>query len=193
MLTDAPPRRKNLKLFNDSDRLNTILLPRDGSLPKIAAAMDAAMKAEATGDVRRACEEFLQTACYFYRIPRVRSACSPRNHSTFASTPRPSFSATIIPRRTRSASGCEPPFARTSPRSARFSAPSATSFAIISTSTSSLSATPGAHAASINGQPCSTITRKVLRRGNSSGHLFLGSAGISTGRARSGSLLTPER
>jgi hypothetical protein len=88
MLTDAPPRARNRALFLDSDRIRTLELPPDARLPKIAAALDAAMKAEATGDVRRACTEFLATACPFYRVPACEAsvlAARPlrvREHST---------------------------------------------------------------------------------------------------------------
>ena len=74
MLTDAPPRDKKLKFFVDSDRLNAIVLPPDGALPRIASAIETAMKAEAPGDVRSSCEEFLRAACDFYQVP----ACSVR-------------------------------------------------------------------------------------------------------------------
>jgi hypothetical protein len=69
MLTDAPPRKKNLKFFIASDRLNTLLLPADGKLPSIAAAMETAMKAGTTGDVGRACQEFISIASDFYQVP----------------------------------------------------------------------------------------------------------------------------
>jgi hypothetical protein len=70
MLTDAPPRNKNLDFFIDSDRLNTLLLPADEQLPSIAAALEMAMKAGTTGDVGRACEEFISSASDFYQVPR---------------------------------------------------------------------------------------------------------------------------
>jgi hypothetical protein len=88
MLTDTPPRNKNLKFFIDSDRLNTLLLPADGQLPSSAAAMEMAMKAGTAGDVRRACEDFISSASDFYQVPpcsvRVLAArpLRVREHST---------------------------------------------------------------------------------------------------------------
>ena len=70
MLTDAPPRRKNLRLFVDSDRLKTVALPADSRLLGIAGAIEMAMKADAMPEVRRGCEEFLRTASDFYNVPR---------------------------------------------------------------------------------------------------------------------------
>jgi len=69
MPTDAPPRKRNRALFLDSDRIKTLELPPDARLPKIAAALQAAMEAEAAADVRSACTEFLVAACAFYRVP----------------------------------------------------------------------------------------------------------------------------
>jgi hypothetical protein len=69
MLTDAPPRRKNLRLFVESDRLKTIVLPADGRLPRIAGAIETAMKAEDLPEVRGACDVFLRTAAEFYGVP----------------------------------------------------------------------------------------------------------------------------
>jgi hypothetical protein len=48
MLTDAPPRNSNLAGFQESDRLTRLDLPDDASLPTIAKAIEAAMKAAAT-------------------------------------------------------------------------------------------------------------------------------------------------
>ena len=70
MLTDAPPRRKNLRLFVESDRLKMVALPPDAKLPRIAGAIEIAMKADSMSEVRRACEEFLRTASEFYQVPR---------------------------------------------------------------------------------------------------------------------------
>ena len=68
MLTDAPPRKKNRDFFAHSDRLKTLALPGDGRLSRIAGSIESAMKAEAIGDVRRACAEFLTTASDFYQV-----------------------------------------------------------------------------------------------------------------------------
>ena len=70
MLTDAPPRRKNLQRFVESDRLKAVTLPPDGRLLRIAGAIETAMKAESITNVGRACDEFLRTAAEFYKVPR---------------------------------------------------------------------------------------------------------------------------
>ncbi|HLJ30567.1 MAG TPA: hypothetical protein VKY85_27935 [Candidatus Angelobacter sp.] len=59
MLTDAPPRKPNLKFFVDSDRLKTVPLPDDGRLVKIASAIEVAMKTAYTTDVRQVWDDFL--------------------------------------------------------------------------------------------------------------------------------------
>jgi hypothetical protein len=88
MLTDAPPRKQNLKFFADSDRLKTIPVPDDGRLLKIAGGIEAAMKTENTGGVQQVCADFLGTASDFYQIPEcsIRAlAARPlrvREHST---------------------------------------------------------------------------------------------------------------
>jgi hypothetical protein len=48
MFTDPAPRNSNLAGFEESDRLTTLDLPDDASLPTIAKAIEAAMKAAAT-------------------------------------------------------------------------------------------------------------------------------------------------
>jgi hypothetical protein len=70
MLTDAPPRKTRLRFFLDSDRLNAIPLPDDQRLMKIAGAIEAAMKADDTNNVRQVCDDFLGTAADFYQVPR---------------------------------------------------------------------------------------------------------------------------
>src|SRR5579871_543800 len=70
MLTDSPPQKRNLRLFLESDRMLTLPVPSDARLPRIARAIEQAMRYEATGDVRRACDEFLAAASEFYRVPR---------------------------------------------------------------------------------------------------------------------------
>src|SRR5215469_2923144 len=88
MLTDAPPRKPNLRFFADSDRLKTIPLPVDGRLVKTAGAIEAAMKTEHINDVRQVCDDFLGTASDFYQVPRCNIrvlAARPlrvREHST---------------------------------------------------------------------------------------------------------------
>jgi hypothetical protein len=70
MLTDSPPRRKNLKSFLDSDRLRSVPLPPDSRLLAIAANIESAMAAGSSADVGRACEQFLASAADFYAVPR---------------------------------------------------------------------------------------------------------------------------
>jgi len=69
MLTDSPPRKKNLVGFLESDRIKTLDLPQDGHLPRIAQSIESAMRAGATADVRRDCTEFLGATSEFYRTP----------------------------------------------------------------------------------------------------------------------------
>ncbi|HEX4003370.1 MAG TPA: hypothetical protein VHX36_12030 [Candidatus Acidoferrales bacterium] len=69
MLTDAPPRKKNGP-FLESDGMQTMAMPADDRLPRIARAIEKAMKEGMSGDVRRTCEEFIQCAGDFYRVPR---------------------------------------------------------------------------------------------------------------------------
>jgi hypothetical protein len=69
MLTDAPPRRKNLQRFLDSDRQRAIELPQDTGLAQIAAAIESAMTEGASTDVRRTCDQFLAAAADFYKVP----------------------------------------------------------------------------------------------------------------------------
>jgi hypothetical protein len=70
MLTDAPPRRRNLRSFLESDRLKAVPLPPDGKLPAIAGSIESAMREGSAADVRRSCEQFLAAASDFYRVPR---------------------------------------------------------------------------------------------------------------------------
>jgi hypothetical protein len=70
MLTEAPPRSKNLKLFLASDQLAIIPLPSDDRLSSIAAQIELAMKGGTIKDVARTCEQFLTTASDFYQVRR---------------------------------------------------------------------------------------------------------------------------
>jgi hypothetical protein len=69
MLTDAPPRKTNRERFLESDQIRTLDLPQDGRLLAIAKSIESAMEAGTTGDVRRACAEFLGAASEFYKVP----------------------------------------------------------------------------------------------------------------------------
>ena len=68
MITDAPPRKKNLQSFTESDRLNTLRLPQDDRLRRIARAIEAAIKTGRTKEVLRVSGEFLDTAADFYQV-----------------------------------------------------------------------------------------------------------------------------
>jgi len=70
MFTDAPPRKKDLQWFLDSDLLQTLPLPKTDELPTIAGAIAMAMKADNVRQVIRSCDEFLKAASAFYRVPR---------------------------------------------------------------------------------------------------------------------------
>ena len=68
MLTDAPPRRKNLRAFIESDELHALPLPNDDRLLRIAGAIESAMKAGKPAKVLDASQEFLTTASSFYQV-----------------------------------------------------------------------------------------------------------------------------
>jgi hypothetical protein len=70
MLTDSPPRKRNLKSFVESDRLITLPLPPDDRLPRIAGCIESAMRAGRMPEIGRASEEFLNAACDFFQIGR---------------------------------------------------------------------------------------------------------------------------
>ena len=70
MLTDAPPKRKNRQSFAESERLNTLRLPQDDRLQRIAGAIEAALKTGRTKEVFRTSREFLDTAADFYQVKR---------------------------------------------------------------------------------------------------------------------------
>ena len=70
MLTDSPPRKRNLKSFVESDRLITLPLPPDDRLPRIAGAIESAMRAGRMPEIGRASEEFLNAACDFFQVAR---------------------------------------------------------------------------------------------------------------------------
>jgi hypothetical protein len=70
MFTDAPPRNKvRHKLFLNSDRLEILPLPPDGTLAALASKIETAMKAGRAAEVRVASDEFLQSASDFYQVP----------------------------------------------------------------------------------------------------------------------------
>ena len=107
----------------------------------------------------------------FYRLhlgstkfARQGSECLQPARCEFAKAARRSSCLGItIPKRCSSVSGCEPPFGNKSPRSARSSAPSATSFAITSTASASGFTSRGIHAAFTSVLLRSTTTHAALR------------------------------
>jgi len=68
MLTDAPPRRKNLRAFRESDQVVGLPLPTDDGLISAAASIEAAMKVGKPTKVLEASEEFLNAASHFYQV-----------------------------------------------------------------------------------------------------------------------------
>ena len=70
MLTDAPPRKKNLQCFLESDRLHTLSLPANDALSMIASEIERGMRAASIKQVNRSCDEFLRFASAFYAVPR---------------------------------------------------------------------------------------------------------------------------
>jgi hypothetical protein len=69
MFTDAPSRKARLAAFNESDRIQTLSLPQNRSLHKVAKSIEAAMKIGKSRDVRLLCDEFLSSASQFYKVP----------------------------------------------------------------------------------------------------------------------------
>jgi hypothetical protein len=69
MLTDTPPRKSELDAFRESDRITTLETPNHALLPEFAMAIESAMKAQQTANVRIACAQFLKTASQFYCVP----------------------------------------------------------------------------------------------------------------------------
>jgi len=68
MVTDAPPRKKNRQLFAESDRLDSLRLPQDDRLRKIASGIEAAMNTARRKEVFRASADFLNAAADFYQV-----------------------------------------------------------------------------------------------------------------------------
>ena len=68
--TDTPPRKSGLAAFHESDRIRTLNLPPEGPLLTVAKSIEEAMKTGEGPDVRRLCDEFLNSASQFYHVPR---------------------------------------------------------------------------------------------------------------------------
>ena len=69
MLTDSPPRKRNLTGFQESDQRKMLDLPQDGVLLAAANSIDATMRNGAGASVRQPCAEFLAIASGFYKVP----------------------------------------------------------------------------------------------------------------------------
>lgn len=70
MLTDAVPRGASCAAFLRSDNLGTLPLPEDGRFATLAGRIESGMKTDQTGDVRHSCQDFLDAASQFYRVPK---------------------------------------------------------------------------------------------------------------------------
>jgi len=68
MVTDPVPGKKNRNLFVESDRLNSLRVPQDDRLHRIATAIEAAMNTGKTKEVLQVSREFLDTAADFYQV-----------------------------------------------------------------------------------------------------------------------------
>jgi hypothetical protein len=68
MVTDPVPGKKNRNLFVESDRLNSLRVPQDDRLHRIATAIEAAMNTGKTKEVLQVSREFLDTAAEFYQV-----------------------------------------------------------------------------------------------------------------------------
>jgi hypothetical protein len=68
MMTDAPSRRAAGQ-FLESDRMASLEVPEDGTLPAFAKMIEAAIKDERRGDLRIASADFLRACSEFYRVP----------------------------------------------------------------------------------------------------------------------------
>jgi hypothetical protein len=69
MFTDAPQRDRDRAHFQESDRIRTLDLPEGDFLPAAAKSIEAAMQAGKTSNVRLTCQEFLEYAENFYKVP----------------------------------------------------------------------------------------------------------------------------
>jgi hypothetical protein len=69
MFTDAPPRKRKLSQFQESDRTGTLALPPQAPLLALTQAIADGMKNDKTAEVRVACGHFLQSLSQFYQVP----------------------------------------------------------------------------------------------------------------------------
>jgi len=68
MLTDSPPGKAKLALFNESDRITTLLLPPPAALLGPTQSIQAGMKTGKAQEVRVACEQFLRSLSRFHQV-----------------------------------------------------------------------------------------------------------------------------
>ena len=68
MLTDSPPGKGKLALFNESDRITTLLLPPPAALLGPTQLIAAGMQTGKAQEVRVGCEQFLQSLSRFYQV-----------------------------------------------------------------------------------------------------------------------------
>lgn len=69
MITDRPPHSGGQQAgFEESDRLDSLDVPRDDRLPSAAELIEAAMQAGQRVAVRKACGDFLAAAAEFYGV-----------------------------------------------------------------------------------------------------------------------------
>ena len=184
MLTDAPPRRKNLPRFLDSDRQRELIVPPNTRLHEIAQSIESAMsegvyhrRPPHLRRIPRYRRRLLQGSALRRQSPRRPPATCPRilHHRTLRrlSAQRlsdPCLDAHRHPQGSHLASA---------PSSAR----SATSSATTSTFTASPCAIPGTPAASTSAPPPSTTTPEARPRSIWSGPRSKAVASASTGPA----------
>jgi hypothetical protein len=74
MLTDSPPRKGQVALFNQSDRTATLPLPPHPALLVPTQSIEDGIKSGNAHEVRGGCEQFLELLSRFYQV----SPCSVR-------------------------------------------------------------------------------------------------------------------
>jgi hypothetical protein len=68
VLTDSPPRKEKLALFNESDRITTLALPPHAELLTPTQFIEAGMKTGKAQEVRLACQQFLYSLSRFHHV-----------------------------------------------------------------------------------------------------------------------------
>ena len=75
MVTDPPPGNHTLRVeFLKSDRIDSLDLPQDDGLCRLAESIAKALNSEIRRGVRQACADFLSSTAGFYgvRKPQIR-------------------------------------------------------------------------------------------------------------------------